>query len=159
MAISNSRRDRKTTNKIRNPTMTPTYHEILNQINTSTKEQTIQILKSSNTNFQTFLKLAFDPTIKFYPKAFPPNYKTPDTLPGISYSNLNAELKRLYLFQIGNPTADSLTEEKRNILLLQLLESLEPEEATTLINLFNKNLKTKNLTYKLVKETFPNLLP
>jgi len=140
--------------------MTPRYYEILNQINNSTsKEEVINILTHTSHNFREFLKLAFDPTIKFYPKAFPPNYKKPDTLPGVSFSDLNVEMKRIYLFQIGNPIADSITEEKRNILLLQMMESLEPEEATTLINLFNKNLKIKNLTYKLIKEVFPNLLP
>lgn len=137
------------------------FYEILSEIsNSSSKRDKQQVLLSNANPFLLqFLSLAFDPSIRFYPSSFPEGYKEPDTLPGISFSTLPAELKRLYLFQIGNPTADSLSEEKRNILLLQLLESLEPPEANVLINLFNKDLKTKGLTYSLVKETFPNLLP
>jgi hypothetical protein len=136
------------------------FYEILKKINESqTKEQKIEVIKSAPHNFRQFLKLAFDPNIEFYPKAFPKEYKTPDTFPGISISDLNAEIRRLYLFERGNPTADSLSEEKRTILLLQVLESFEPEEATVLMNMFNKNLKIKGLNYKLVKEVYPELLP
>jgi hypothetical protein len=137
------------------------FYEILNQISNSPSKEEKQsiLLQYASPLLKQFLSLAFHPDIRFYPSSFPEGYKEPDTLPGISFSTLPCELKRLYLFQIGNETADSLTIEKRNNLLLQLLESLEPAEAQTLINLFNKDLKTKGLTYSLVKETFPNLLP
>lgn len=137
------------------------FYEILQEISNSSskKEKQSILLSHNNPQFRQFLCLTFDPNIRFYPSSFPEGYKQPDTLPGISFSTLRAELKRLYLFQIGNPIADSLSIEKRNILLLQLLESLEPLEAQVLINMFNKDLKTKGLTYSLVKETFPDLLP
>lgn len=136
------------------------FYEILNKINESpTKQEKVDVIKSAPHNFQQFLKYAFHPNIEFYTKEFPKEYKTPDTFPGISISDLNAEIRRIYLFEKGNPTADSLSDEKRKILLIQLLESFEPEEATTLINMFNKNLKVKGLNYKLVKEIYPNLLP
>lgn len=137
------------------------FYEILEQIdNAATKEEKKQILANNNTPyFRQFLEYAFHPDIQFYPKKFPDNYVTPDTAPGISFSDLQSELRRLYLFQKGNPTAEALTEDKRNILLVQMLESFEPREAEVLIKIFNKDLKTKGLTYKLVKEVFPNLLP
>ena len=134
-------------------------YEIIDKVKTTnSKEEKQRILKENATQpFLEILKYAFHPDIKFYPKAFPSEYKKPDTFPGISISDLGGEIRRLYLFERGNPVADSLSEEKRKILLLQMLESFEPEEATLLINTFNK--KVPGLTYKLIKETFPTLLP
>ena len=137
------------------------FYEIFEEINnTSSKKEKQQILLNNSTPYlKELLYLTFHPDIQFYPKSFPKEYQEPDTAPGISFSDLQSELKRVYLFQKGNPTADKLTEEKRNILLLQMLESFEPREAQVLINTFRKDQKIKGLTYNLVKETFPNLLP
>jgi hypothetical protein len=49
--------------------------------------------------------------------------------------------------------------EKMNQVLVQLLESFEPQEAQIFVNMLKKDLQVKYLTYNLVKETFPNLLP
>jgi hypothetical protein len=52
-----------------------------------------------------------------------------------------------------------LTEKRRNELLIQILESIEPREAEVVLGIFQKDLHVKGLTYKFVKEAFPNLLP
>lgn len=137
-------------------------YEILEKIeNASSKEEKKQILAENDGPwFRQFLKNAFDPSIEFYAEKFPEEYKEPkDVLPGISYSDIQSEIKRVYLFQKGNPTADSLSESKRKILLIQMLEAFEPREATAFFKMLTKDLKTKGLTYKLVEETFPGLLP
>lgn len=137
------------------------FYEIFDEVSDApSQKDKQQVLMDNNTPYlQQILQMTFHPDIQFYPQAFPKDYIEPDTAPGISFSDLQSELKRVYMFQKGNPTADIITEEKRNILLLQMLESFEPREAQVLINVFKKDLKTKGLTYKLVKETFPNLLP
>jgi|APCry1669189369_1035219.scaffolds.fasta_scaffold26911_3 hypothetical protein len=137
-------------------------YEILEKIeNASSKEERKKILAENDSAwFRTYLKCAFDPNIQFYAEKFPDQYKEPkDVLPGISYSDIQSEIKRVYLFQKGHPTADSLTESKRNILLIQMLEMFEPREAVAFFKMLTKDLKTKGLTYKLVEETFPGLLP
>jgi hypothetical protein len=91
-------------------------------------------------------------------KEMPEEYKVPDTLPGISHAKLSTELRRLYLFQKGNPTAERLTKQKQKELLLQLLESIEPREAEVVIGIFNKDLGVRGLTLKFVQEVFPNIL-
>jgi DNA-directed RNA polymerase sigma subunit (sigma70/sigma32) len=63
------------------------------------------------------------------------------------------------MFQEGHPTAENLTESKRNKLLIELLDSLEPREAEVVMGIFNKDQGVKGLTYKFVKEAFPNMLP
>ena len=44
-------------------------------------------------------------------------------------------------------------------MFIQVLESVSPEEADLLIQMKDKKLKVKGLSYNLVKETFPHLLP
>ena len=137
-------------------------YEILNQIDsTDSKNEKKRILLENDTPwFREFLFYAFNPNIEFYLNKFPTNYIEPtDTAPGISFSDIQSELKRVYLFIKGNPTADSLLPEKRELLLLQMLESFEPNEAKVFVNMLNKNLKVKGLTSNLIKEVFPNLLP
>jgi DNA-binding MarR family transcriptional regulator len=65
----------------------------------------------------------------------------------------------MYLFQKGNAAAEQLTPQKRNELLLQLLERLEPREAEVVMGILNKDLGVRGLDYKFIKEAFPTLLP
>lgn len=106
------------------------------------------------------LELTFHPQIQWKVKELPDNYKIPtDMLPGLTYDSLNAQLRRLYMFREGDPTAESLTPRRREELLLQILESIEPREAEVILGIFQKDLGVKGLDYKFVKEAFPNLLP
>ena len=106
------------------------------------------------------LELTFHPQILWKVKELPDNYKIPtDMLPGLTYDSLNAQLRRLYMFREGDPTAESLTPRRREELLLQILESIEPREAEVILGIFQKDLGVKGLDYKFVKEAFPNLLP
>jgi len=106
------------------------------------------------------LELTYHPQIQWKVKELPDNYKIPtDMLPGITYDSLNAQLRRLYMFREGDPTAESLTPRRREELLLQILESIEPREAEVILGIFQKDLGVKGLDYKFVKEAFPSLLP
>jgi hypothetical protein len=106
------------------------------------------------------LKLTFHPNFEWKVKHLPEDYKVPtDVLPGITHDTLNRQIRKLYMFQVGNPTAEKLTEQRRKELLVQLLESLEPREAEIILGIFQKDLGVKGLDYKFVKEAFPNMLP
>lgn len=123
--------------------------------------QRMEILaKNNSTTLVEVLKLTFHPGIEWRVKELPDNYKVPsDVLPGITYDNLNSQLRRLYMFQVGHPTADKLTERRRNELLIQVLESMEPRNAEVVLGIFQKDQHVKGLTYNFVKEAYPNLLP
>ena len=54
---------------------------------------------------------------------------------------------------------DGLTQLRRESLFISMLESLHPKEAMVVIQVKDKKLKYRGLTYKLVKETFPEILP
>jgi hypothetical protein len=106
------------------------------------------------------LELTFDPAYQWLITELPHNYQIPaDNLPGLSPAQLSTQIRKLYLFRKGEPTAEKLTPRKREELLIQLLESLEPREAEVVMGIFNKDLGVRGLDYKFVKEAFPHLLP
>jgi hypothetical protein len=124
------------------------------------KKSKLEVIEKnlSKTLVQVF-ELAYHPDYQWLINEMPHEYKIPDTLPGISRCQLSTELRKLYLFRKGDETAEKLTEEKRKQLLLQLLESLEHREAEVVIGILNKDLGVRGLTYKFIKEAFPQLLP
>jgi len=138
---------------------TKNVYEILNEFSlVTTRSERKEVLSKYNLHyFKEVLKYTFNPNYTFYVKEFPKNYIKPDTFPGIRYAGIDSEIRRTYLFLKGDPTADSLTPEKRDILLLQMLESFEPDEAVVFVNMMKKDLKVKGLTSSLVQEVYPEL--
>ena len=126
----------------------------------SKKERMLVIEKNLSQTLVKVLELTYHPNFEWLVTEMPENYKVPtDMLPGISSNQLSTQIKKLYLFRKGDPSAAQLTPEKRNQLLLQLLESMEPREAEVVIGIFQKDQGVKGLTYKFVKEAFPALIP
>lgn len=141
--------------------MAKNVYEILDEFaGATTKQDRLQVLRNNwtPTLFQV-LQLAYHPDIKWLVKEKPKKYKTPDTLPGVSFSNLNAEMRRLYLFREGDPAAHKLTPAKREELLLIMLESLEPREADVVMGIFKKDLGIKGLTYKFIRDNTQGVVP
>ena len=111
-------------------------------------------------NFKV-LELTYHPQYEWLIKEMPEDYMIPnDVLPGISLAQLSTEIRKLYMFRKGDAMAEKLTPQKRNELLIQLLESLEPREAEVIIGIFQKDLGVKGLNYKFIKdyESHINLL-
>ena len=124
------------------------------------KERMAVIEKNLSKTLVDVLALTYHPNSQWLIKEMPENYKIPtDMLPGLSGTQLSTELRKLYLFQKGHPSAEQLTEQKRTQLLLQLLEALEPREAEVVLGIFQKDQGVRGLDYKFVKEAFPDLLP
>ncbi len=124
------------------------------------KDRMAVIEKNLNPTLVKVLELCFHPQYQWLVKELPENYKVPtDVLPGITFDNLNSQLRRLYLFRVGDTTAEVLTEARRKEILVQMLESIEPREAEVILGIFRKDFGVKGLDYKFVKEAFPNLLP
>ena len=105
------------------------------------------------------LQLTFHPDYEWKVKEMPEDYKIVPVPSGMPRCQLSTEMRKLYLFLEGHPTAETLTDTRRHELLLQLLESIEPREAEVVIGIFNKDQGVKGLDYKFVKEAFPDLLP
>jgi hypothetical protein len=123
------------------------------------KEKMDVIQKNLSPTLVKVLEYTFHPNYRWKVKDMPEEYKIPDTVPGISFGQLSTELRRIYLFQEGHPSAEALTDRKRKERLLQFLEGLEPREAEVVMGIMRKDLGVKGLTYKFVKECFPRMLP
>jgi hypothetical protein len=105
------------------------------------------------------LQLGFHPEPKWYFDELPESYVVKDVPAGMSYAKLSTEVRKLYMFQKGNEIADKLTDKKREQLLVELLQNLEPREAEVIMGIFRKDFGVKGLDYKFVKEAFPAMLP
>lgn len=129
-------------------------------VKASTREEKINVLRSnSGYALDAILRGTFHPYIKYVFDEIP-NYKKSDDPPGLSYTSIHQELSRIYLFEENNPkVAANLTLDRKKYLLIQMLESLEAREAEILAGMLMKRLPVKGLTYKLVQEAFPGMLP
>jgi len=108
---------------------------------------------------KSVLKGTFHPNVEFVIDQVP-YYKPGDSPPGLSYSSIQQELGRTYIFEKNNPrVAPELTKERKIQILTQTLEVLEAKEAEVFMNMLLKKQKVKGLTYEIVKEAFPDLLP
>ena len=107
------------------------------------------------------MELAFHPNHQWLITEIPEGYTidVANKIQGMSMGQLSTEIRKMYLFQKGDASAEKISEEKRKQLLLQILEVIEPREAEVVMGILNKDLGVKGLDYKFVKEAFPNLLP
>ena len=125
-----------------------------------TKEERMKVIERNlSQHLVDTLQYAFHPDFEWKFKKLPKDYKVPDIPPGMGYTNLSHQLRKFYLFRTGDPRSEQLTDKRREELLIQMLESLEPREVEVIIGIFRKDLGVKGLTYSFVKEAFPNLLP
>ena len=75
-----------------------------------TKDAKIKVLKENMSQvLQDVIVVTYHPDAQWLVSEMPHNYKAPDTLPGVSYSSIGTEMRRLYLFKKGHPRAEELT--------------------------------------------------
>ena len=134
----------------------PLFSEIATKVNNAKdKPRKLKVLQDHDSiSLRQVLKGAFDPNIEWLlPKGDVP-YTVNDAPIGTDHTILSQEAKRLYLFTKGGD--DTLSQNKREMTFVQMLEGLSAEEAEFLIAVVNKkvNNKYKGFTANLVKEAF-----
>lgn len=135
---------------------TLTIPEVLNTIkaNAKNKEDIVRMLREHGTmTLKQILTYAFFDKSKWYRKDLPPY--TPDPSPeGLTMSNLFMESKRMYIFK----ESYNLASERKDTLMIQLLESLHPSEADLIRNLFDGSFQyAYGIDKKMVKQAFPDI--
>ena len=103
------------------------------------------------------LRIQYDASIVSVLPEGAPSYKQDDAPKGYEYTILNKAYTQFKYFFKG-PVANDMKPLKREALFLNLLESLNPEEAELLIAAKDKKMKCKGITKKLVMDAFPNLI-
>ena len=135
----------------------PLMNEIATKVNNAKdKPRKLKVLKDHDSvALRQVLKGAFDPKIEWLlPKGDDIPYNRNDAPIGTEHTLLQQEAKRLYLFPKGGD--NTLTQNKRETLFIQMLEGLSGDEADFLVTVVNKkvNNKYKGFTANLVKEAF-----
>ena len=122
-----------------------------------TRDEKREILTERD-NFATraLLQLNFHPDVAWHiPKGSPPY--TPSQVADSTEGSIHFEVKKLNYYVKGG--GHNLSMLKRESMYVQLLERVDPEDAKLLIAVKDKNLSYKGLSYKLVRDIWPDLLP
>lgn len=136
-------------------------YEILDAfVAANTRTDKINVLRRNETDtLKAVLQGVFHPGIQFTIKEIP-EYTRSDAPAGLGYTDINSEIKRIYLFTEGSTRTDpNLTPARKNQILIQMLEAMEPREADVFKGLILKDLQIPGLGAKEVNEAFPGLIP
>jgi hypothetical protein len=140
--------------------MIKNIYEILDEVAKAPDDESRKAVLYYNQNHALLmvLRAAFHPDIRFVIKTIP-KYTPADSPIGMGQTSLHMDINKIYLFEENNPrVSPNLTLERKEQLLMQILEGLEAREAEVLCNTLLKDLKVPGLTKELVLEVFPELL-
>ena len=125
-----------------------------------TREDKREVLKKrENLATKILLQLNYHPDAKWLLPPGAPPYE-PAKQGDMTSNSFHYEVKKLDYYT--DPSPHSLSELpmlRREAMFVGLLERLDPQDAEMMIAIKDKKLSYKGLTYKLVKDTWPDLLP
>ena len=140
--------------------MTVYISELLKGIaKAKTRAEKKKLLEQYKTNniFRFVLQGTFDPSIVWNVPKKMPKYQKDDAPIGLSEVSLFTVMPKCSIFVKGHPKSINLKEKRIKELLIQMLESMHPDESLIFEQMVKKKLKVKGLTEKLVLEVFPDL--
>ena len=137
-------------------TYTPSFAETLNKVaKIKTKKEKVQFLRQYQTDaLRMICKASFDPNIEWLLPEGDVPYRKNDAPDGTEHTSLQQEARLLFHFiKGGNP---GMSQNKREMMFVQMLEGLHEDEAELLIAAKDKSLhrKYKGLSDNVVKEAF-----
>tara|TARA_Y100001963_G_scaffold27279_1_gene37190 strand:- start:6107 stop:6562 length:456 start_codon:yes stop_codon:yes gene_type:complete len=137
-------------------TYTPLFSEILDKVSKAkTKQKKIEILRKHNTDsLRMVLKSSFDPNIVWLLPSGDVPYIKNEAPEGTEHTELHLEARKLYNFIEGGN--GKLTRNRREMMFVQMLEGLHPDESEIVIAAKDGKLhqKYKGLSANVVKEAF-----
>lgn len=134
--------------------------EVLDEVGKAkTKKEKIAVLRANwSKPLSIIIRGGMDRKIKWLlPEGVPPF--NPDKCPdGLGINTIANQIRKFYLFcEAGLPRCKNLTQAKREMAFIEMLESIPEREAAVLIAMKDKRLP--NITRPLIDEAFPNLVP
>ena len=139
--------------------MKRTFHDLFTEVGNATKKaDKIAILqKNSSAQLKQVLGMTYDPRVVWLLPEGEPPYKPMDKAFD-QESGLFSEVRKLYLFVKGDsPTQRNLKPLRREQLFINMLESIDPDDAKVLLAMKEGKLPYKGLTRALVAEAFPTI--
>lgn len=126
--------------------------EILEEVSQAqTENEKINILrKNYSPALEDILNWSYRPDVSFFTDKIPPY--TPDQSPdGLALTSLYNEHKRFYMFL----KESKINNERKNILLIQMLEALSDKEAKILEEVITKKIKL--ISKDLAEKAYPGI--
>ncbi len=125
-----------------------------------TREDKREVLKKrENLATKILLQLNYHPDAKWLLPPGAPPYE-PAKQGDMTSNSFHYEVKKLDYYTDPSPhPLSELPMLRREAMFVGLLERLDPQDAEMMIAIKDKKLSYKGLTYKLVKDTWPDLLP
>ena len=125
-----------------------------------TREDKREVLKKrENLATKILLQLNYHPDAKWLLPPGAPPYE-PAKEGDMTSNSFHYEVKKLDYYTDPSPhPLSELPMLRREAMFVGLLERLDPQDAEMMIAIKDKKLSYKGLTYKLVKDTWPDLLP
>jgi hypothetical protein len=139
--------------------MYKSYSEIFQEVEKAkTKKEKQDVLrKYSGPVLKQILGMTYNPNVKWLLPEGDPPYKPLDSSTDMQ-GRLESELRRFHLFIEGTTdTQRNLKQTRREALFIDLLESIDPDDAKLVLGMKNGKLPYKGITKKMVAETFPKL--
>ncbi len=129
--------------------------EILQRVSKAkTKAAKVAVLHQNNSmQLRTWLKVGFCPTVEWDLPAGNPPYKASDHLDGRGAMYVEAE--KLYIYLKG---MSPVSQARREILFINLLESVTAEDAKVILAFKDKQSPYKGVTKSVINEAFPGLI-
>ena len=104
------------------------------------------------------LQFALHPSVKvLLPEGPAPFDRTKGDIGEENHGMLYSKARELYLFVEGGQP--NISQNKREALFIQLLESIHPKDADLLVAAKDKKIPYKGLTKEVFNEAFPGLIP
>lgn len=119
------------------------------------KEKVAKLQSYDSMPLKVVLQYALDPRIEWLlPIGIPP-YTPCEHLD--QHGNLHREIRKLHNFIKGggHPDMHAL---RREVLFIQFIEALDPEDAILMCNVKDKKIPYKGINAKLVNSAFPGLI-
>lgn len=122
-----------------------------------TKKERVEELTKHKDNLpmKVMLDLAFNPKVKFLLPETDPPYK-PNDKEADAQNVLMYGYKKMTYF-LDTPAGNGLRPHKREMLFIEMLESMDPDDAVLLLHVKNKKLPYKNITKDVVAQSFPGI--
>ena len=111
------------------------------------------LINNAKPTVKLLLKYLLDKNVKFY-RTECPKFTPDDSLREAPISILEQELKRFYIFD-ANYT--NCTVQRKDQLLVQILEMLNQEEAELVCNILQRKNPYRKITKNFVLEVFPEM--
>jgi hypothetical protein len=133
-------------------------HEVFEEVaSTRSSNEKKEILQRNNSKaLQVIIRHMFDKNIKWGYKKIP-EWQPDDGPDELSISSLFVESKKIHLLYDSN--VSQLSEKNKERTIVRMLESIDKDDARMLEQIILGKFKVAGLTERLVRETFPSLLP